>query len=157
MRACWPYFRPDPLLGFALQSFAPPTQPYAVSGASYPLDVGDTTLTPTSSQKGKPNREAHNAEARTELTAFRVLLRVRVRHIEAAVYTATKRVALLGLHPLQGSLPCQNGTAFTAPPLSRLVLPSAMRPTEPLHRVSLTGRAGSSPKRPPTLMGFLAS
>jgi hypothetical protein len=33
-RACRPYFRPDPLLGFSLQSFAPHPQPYAVSGAS---------------------------------------------------------------------------------------------------------------------------
>jgi len=24
---CWPYFMPDPLLGFALQSFPPPAQP----------------------------------------------------------------------------------------------------------------------------------
>jgi len=33
-RACRPYFRPDPLMGFSLQSFAPRPQPYTVSGAS---------------------------------------------------------------------------------------------------------------------------
>jgi hypothetical protein len=107
MRACWPCFRPDPLLGFALQSVAPPPQPYAVSGASYPLDVSDPTQTPTSPRKGKPNRETHNAEACASPTAFRVLLRVRVRHFEAAVYTAGKRVALLGLRPSRVLFPAR--------------------------------------------------
>jgi len=39
LRACWPCFMPDPLMGFTLQSFVPPAQPYAVSGACCPPDV----------------------------------------------------------------------------------------------------------------------
>jgi len=38
-RDCWPCFMPDPLMGFALQSIAPPAQPYAVPDASDPHDV----------------------------------------------------------------------------------------------------------------------
>jgi hypothetical protein len=44
-RACWPCFMPDPLMGFALQSFAPPAQPYAVSGAAALLTL-EWTRTP---------------------------------------------------------------------------------------------------------------
>jgi hypothetical protein len=39
LRACWPCFMPDPLMGFTLQSFPPPVQPYAVSDACSPHDV----------------------------------------------------------------------------------------------------------------------
>jgi hypothetical protein len=42
-RACRPCFMPNPLMGFALQSVAPLTQPYAVSSASCPHAVGETT------------------------------------------------------------------------------------------------------------------
>jgi hypothetical protein len=37
-----PYLRPDPLLGFALQSFAPHAQLYTVSGANALLSLGTT-------------------------------------------------------------------------------------------------------------------
>jgi hypothetical protein len=30
---CWPYFRPNPPMGFSLQSFAPSMQPYAIPDA----------------------------------------------------------------------------------------------------------------------------
>lgn len=39
-RACRPYFMPDPLLGFSLQSFHPPAQPYAVSSATTLVTLG---------------------------------------------------------------------------------------------------------------------
>jgi hypothetical protein len=59
-RACRPYFRPDPLLGFSLQSFAPHPQPYAVSGACtlMSLNAPNTTRTPHPSLRPKPKLDS---------------------------------------------------------------------------------------------------
>jgi hypothetical protein len=43
---CWPCFMPDPLMGFTLQSFAPPVQPYAVSSAVALLSLERLTVLP---------------------------------------------------------------------------------------------------------------
>ena len=73
-RACWPYFVPDPLLGFALQSFSPPTQPCAVSDAvtlmmlevsktvprsSFPSRIPKQRARSTRSHMGKPPGAPH--------------------------------------------------------------------------------------------------
>jgi hypothetical protein len=46
-RACRPCFMPDPLLGFALQSIAPPVRPYAVADADPLLMLGPSKGTLT--------------------------------------------------------------------------------------------------------------
>jgi hypothetical protein len=61
-----------------------------------------------------------------------------------------------GLCALQGFLPRWPGTAFTAPPLTRLAL-GRKRPKQPAPQGVHSSGIGSSPKRPPALLGFAAS
>jgi len=51
-RACRPCFMPDPLMGFALQSFPPPAQPYAVTGAA-PLMALSSPAEPSRPRPGE--------------------------------------------------------------------------------------------------------
>jgi hypothetical protein len=87
--AHWPCFMPDPLMGFTLQSFPPPAQPYAVSGA-VPL----MTFSPPAKPHGRTaasRTEARQAngtalrETRKASLVSRVLLHARVRHLAAVV------------------------------------------------------------------------
>jgi len=82
---------PDPLLGFALQSFAPLVQPYAVSGAVALLSLKRPSVLPES-----PSAVATTEAVRRTIgspcgravetsLAFRALLHTRVRHLEPAV------------------------------------------------------------------------
>jgi hypothetical protein len=82
---------PDPLMGFALQSFAPLVQPYAVSGAFALLSLERSSVLPGSPSvvataeavrrtSGSPCGRAVEAPL-----AFRALLRTRVRHFDPAV------------------------------------------------------------------------
>jgi hypothetical protein len=83
-RVCWPYFRPGPLLGFALQSFVPHTQPYAVSDAHTLMSLGQCTSDhKPHRRKRQHGHKKQKLDART--LAFRVLLHVRVRHKPKAV------------------------------------------------------------------------
>lgn len=43
LHTCWPYFVPDPLMGFFLQGFAPLVKPYVVSNAVSLMTLVDTT------------------------------------------------------------------------------------------------------------------
>jgi hypothetical protein len=82
---------PDPLLGFTLQSFAPPVQPHAVSGAVALMSLG------WSSEPPEPPVAVASAETlrRTAVVpygravepplAFRALLHTKVRHPGTAV------------------------------------------------------------------------
>jgi len=75
---------PDPLMGFALQSFLPPVQPCAVSGAVPLLALGNL-LQPHCRDgprrtEARQGTETDGCEARREALDFRVLLRTRVRY-----------------------------------------------------------------------------
>jgi hypothetical protein len=83
---------PDPLMGFALQSFAPPVQPYAVSGVHALLSLERSSDPPEDHRARRRRRNAapelddpHNGLAIETPPAFRALLHTRVRHIEPAV------------------------------------------------------------------------
>jgi len=85
---------PDPLMGFALQSFAPPAQPYAVSGALALLSSGRSPDPPEDHRARRRRRSAapgpddpHDGLAIEAPPAFRALLHTRVRHTEPAFYT----------------------------------------------------------------------
>jgi hypothetical protein len=82
---------PDPLMGFSLQSVAPPVQPFAVSGA-----VALLSLERISSRPERPAAVASTEVPRRAIgrpfglaveapPAFRALLRTRVRHLETVV------------------------------------------------------------------------
>jgi hypothetical protein len=80
---------PDPLMGFALQSFSPPAQPYAVSGADPLLALG-SLLQPHCRDgpcrtEARQRTEAVKCEARREAPDYRVLLSTGVRHRTAVV------------------------------------------------------------------------
>jgi hypothetical protein len=87
----WPCLMPDPPLGFALQSIAPPVQPHAVSGAVALLslecrfDSSEPTTVVTSAEALR--RTAAVPCGRTVQTplAYRALLHTKVRHFVAAV------------------------------------------------------------------------
>jgi hypothetical protein len=82
---------PDPLMGFALQSFAPLVQPYAVSSAVALLSLeraSDLPEPPAAVASAEaPRRTIGDPVGRAVETslAFRALLHTRVRHFEKAV------------------------------------------------------------------------
>jgi hypothetical protein len=90
-RTCWPCFMPDPLLGFTLQSFAPPVQPFAVSGAVALLSLERVSEPPEILRASRrrrsaaPSLQAPMWTGRRNVLAFRALLRTRVRHFEPTV------------------------------------------------------------------------
>jgi hypothetical protein len=69
-RACRTYFRPDPLLGFSLQSFAPRPQPYTVSGASALMSLNLRQLRhkphPRKRQHGHKKQRSENEDPRLQ-------------------------------------------------------------------------------------------
>jgi hypothetical protein len=78
--------------GFALQSFAPPVQPYAVSGAHALLSLGcPPVLSETLPSRRRCRStapypsEPHGGEGLLTTPAFRALLRTRVRHSRPVV------------------------------------------------------------------------
>jgi hypothetical protein len=87
--------------------------------------------------------------------AFRVLLRARSRHRHRRVRPAAARSSR-GFPPLQGVPPRWTDTAFTASPLMRLP-ETVQAPKQTLYRVSNPYEIGWSPKRLPTLLGFVTS
>jgi hypothetical protein len=144
--------------GCALQSLAPPSQPYAVSGAVALLPFRRSRRSaPLHHARGRnrTHRGAYGTDPESA-PAFRALLHSGVRHHTAGGLDRRRARSSPGLYALQGSLPRWLGTAFTAPPLMGLA-----------HRAQATGRAalqglttseiGSSLSRPPTLLGLLAS
>ena len=114
-RASRPYFIPAPLMGFALQSFAPPAQPYAVSGASSPPDVRNARCDLTTEPGSRCRHPKMLASAKPE--------NVRpVRHTPSSGCCSTRESATRrgwfrptparsspGPSPLQGVLPQLDG------------------------------------------------
>jgi hypothetical protein len=90
-RACRPCFVPDPLLGFTLQSLAPPVQPHAVSGAVALLSFESRFPPPSRDRRQAPlPKQRHSTPApfqrsSTESVAFRALLHTKVRHFPSTV------------------------------------------------------------------------
>jgi hypothetical protein len=113
-------------VGFALQSFAPPAQPYAVSSADALLSLDQqhtrhTNRAPEQARAHSPyKRRGYDASP-----AFRALLHARVRHLESGGLGRPEARSSPGILPLQGAPPHPNGLAFTGPPLTRLIPPSA--------------------------------
>jgi hypothetical protein len=87
------YFRSHPLLGFALQSFSPPAQPYAVSDASalWPFNAKRNSRhrhedTPKKAEAKKDtSTRLNHAKAPTKRRNFRALLHARVRNLDRRV------------------------------------------------------------------------
>ena len=82
---------PDPLLGFALQSFAPLVQPSAVSSACALLTFRDPSSQPenqhfvASAEAPRQSRRLPLWEGPQSRLAFKALLHTRVRHIDPTV------------------------------------------------------------------------
>jgi hypothetical protein len=152
-RACRPSFMPDPLLGFDLQSFPPPVQPHAVSGAVALLSF--ETCPRSSSRSRRPC-----ALAETE-TPDQQLLSNGLQQIPSPSglcstrksATSLRRVrprgarSSPGFHPLQGLLPRRNDVTFITPPLLELPSGAIARSFGRPFRVFLRGGIGSSRKR----------
>jgi hypothetical protein len=114
-RASRPYFIPAPLMGFALQSFAPPAQPYAVSGALSPHDVGNARCDLTTGPGSRCRHPKMLASAKPESVRP-------VRHSPSSGSCSTRESATRrglfrptparsspGPSPLQGVLPQLDG------------------------------------------------
>jgi hypothetical protein len=90
-RTCRPYFVPDPLLGFDLQSLAPPVQPYAVPGAVALLSFETRSFRLLEVVAVRPcrNRDTRATAPVQRLSidpvAFRALLHTKVRHFPSTV------------------------------------------------------------------------
>jgi hypothetical protein len=153
---------PDPLLGFSLQSFVPPVQPYAVSGAvallslDHPSLLSETPGTVASAEAPRQLLGAPYGEGFLMTPAFRALLHTRVRHCTAGGLGRRRARGSPGLSPLQGVLPHRNAATFTAAPLMRLLQPGDESTFGALFRVLLPGSVGLSLARLPTLLGFPA-
>jgi hypothetical protein len=82
---------PDALLGFALQSFSPPVQPYAVSSASALMTLEHFLVSPgialpvAGAEAPRQSRTLRNEEAKGALLAFKALLHTRVHHFVPVV------------------------------------------------------------------------
>jgi len=96
--ACRPYFMPDPLMGFALQSISPHAQVNAVSDAITLLSfkrLFAPTRPPTPSASAQHDRPY--GKVRKAAPAFRALLHARVRHFCAQPLGLTRARSSLGL------------------------------------------------------------
>lgn len=105
--------------GFALQSITPLVQPYAVSGAAYPLVVGPIASLSNSSSchrnqpriKRRKRAASHTDKETATSLGYRVLLHTRVRHGQRRFRPMRARGSL-GLLPLQGVHPRMGGLTF---------------------------------------------
>jgi hypothetical protein len=153
---------PDPLLGFSLQSFAPPVQPFAVSGAVALLSLRRAVEPP---EDPLSRRERRNAAPVRQIPMVdgpskRPRLQGFAPHESPSLRTdglgRLEHVALLGFVPFRVFPLTGMATAFTAPPLMWLSV-WAQAPSRTPYRVFLPGEVGLPLSRPPTLLGFATS
>jgi hypothetical protein len=112
--------------------------------------------TTTKDTKQAPHpRKRPERDALRGSPASRVLLHARSRHRHRRVRPAAARSSR-GFPPLQGVPPRWTDAAFTASPLMRLSEP-VQAPTRTHSRVLTPDEIGWSPKRLPTLLGFVTS
>jgi hypothetical protein len=144
--------------GYALQSFAPLVQPYAVSGAVTLLAF-----------RGRSSRHPFHRRAASENTSQNRLLKCPVQPLRLqglaphespppthGCLDREQRVALLGFRPPGCSPSLEWPGSHRASPHG-LGPTARTRPIRLPSRVSLPSEIGSSPSRPPTLLGFAAS
>jgi hypothetical protein len=159
--ACWPYFMPDPLMGFALQSFPPPAQPYAVSGASALLPL-KTPRDPSRKPASVASTEAPRQEPTpmvgrpTERPSTSGLCSTRESATSCRRVRPTRARSSPGLPPLQGFPPRRNGHGLHRASPHEVLPPGDESTSGPLSRVSLPHEVGLSLSRPPTLLRFAA-
>jgi hypothetical protein len=149
-----PYFRPDPLLGFSLQSLVPPAQPHAVSGAVALVSLGHRPYPrPAPSRRSRSSAPVARPQAVGEAPPSGPCS-TRESDRPGRWFRPTRARSSLGIHPLQGTPSRWNGTAFTAPPLLWLPQPTSGRNSTtgsclPASPAGLTWRL-------PALLGFRA-
>jgi hypothetical protein len=148
----------DPPMGFALQSFAPPVQPYAVSDAVALLSLERLSKPP--SETGRrcfaeaPRRPSGPFQRPSRRPSPSGLCSTRESATCCRRFRPTTARSSPGFRPLQGALPRHKGTTFTVPPLMRLSVRATNRPSGSPYRVSLRDEVGLPLSRLPTLLGF---
>lgn len=135
-RVYWPFFMPDPLMGFPLQSFTPPAQPYTVSDTAplLPLDIHrfpfDSTLLPYFPVQGLSSTSKGSLQARvyTPSSGFSST-RESVTH--PGGLDQYEHIALLSLRPLQGFPPRfkRHDLHHASPPVVHKKVKAPLRPT----------------------------
>lgn len=150
--ACWPCFMPDPLMGLHPSELCSSRAAVHRLRRLSPLDVG----------KPAPTIATSHAETHAKLRfppgslEFRGLLHAKVRHCRPDGLGLYAARGSHGLSTLQGFLPTCGDTAFTVSPLMSFALCIRERtPSAALQGLDHK-QIGSSPKRPPTLLGFIA-
>jgi hypothetical protein len=134
--ACWPCFMPDPLMGFALQSFPPPAQPFAVSSAVSLLPF-KTPATPPECQPSPqtPKRRAKNSlpywEGPRSAPRLQGFAPRESPPLHLGCLGRNEHVALLGFLLSRAFTLGGMATAFTAPPLMRSCCRATNRPSAP--------------------------
>lgn len=141
----------------ALQSFVPSTQPYAVSDAVYPLDVGTQPSShkpdcrASSTEPAKISRSGEEAP-RLQGVAPRGSPPLPVSGLDQPGARSSP-----GISPLQGVHPRPNDLGLRPSlPSQGFTYRATNRTAGALLRVSIAGEIGCSLSRIPTLMGFIA-
>lgn len=107
----WPFFMPDPLLGFPLQSLTPPAQPYTVSDTAPLMPLGihrfpfDRTLPSYFPVQGLSSKSKGSLQARVH-TPSSGFSSTRESATHLGGLDQHEHIALLSLRPLQGFLLC---------------------------------------------------
>jgi hypothetical protein len=123
--AYWPYFIPDPLMGFSLQSFTPFVQLDTVSDLDPLLSLAypgfPSALAPLHYLyiRRCANNTAGSLKARLQ-TPPSGFCSTRKSATYLGGLDQYKHIALLGLPPLQGVLPRSNDVTFITSPLMQL-------------------------------------
>jgi hypothetical protein len=148
-------------LGFSLQSFVPLAQPYAVSDAFTLWTLGTPSARPLDSITFFGTYAPHPATVSVNADAPKMPLSSGLCSTQESVATAggldrRRYVALLGFIPSRVfSLAGMERPSPLLPSWSCLL--KRERPIQLPYRVLLPDEIGLSPKRLPTLLGFLAS
>jgi hypothetical protein len=158
-RACWPCFMPDPLMGFALQSFAPPVQPYAVSDANAlmmlkRLHALPKPINPSRMPKRRARASRPHVGEPSERPSPARLCSTRESATPGWLFRPSQARSSLGLSPLQGIPPHRNGHGSHRASPHEVTRPHDESNERTLHRVLLPGEVGWSLSRLPTLLGF---
>jgi hypothetical protein len=151
---------PDPLMGFALQSFPPLVQPYTVSDVSALMTLEQLPTHPRACQSvanaeaPRQNSLAPMLDVSSDHPSPSRLCSTRESATPRRLFRPTQARSSPELSPLQGVLPHRHGHGLhRASPLevTRLGDESTNRA---LCRVFLPGEVGLSLSRLPTLLGF---
>jgi len=165
--AYWPYFIPDPLMGFSLQSFTPSAQPKIVSDLDTLLSLAYPgfpsalallhyrTIQRLTSENADPKMLQHyrrKLPGPVANPAFRVLLHAKVCHLPWR-FRPIQAHSSLGASPPSGLSPSlkRRNLHYVSP---HAVTRKMQAPFLPYYRVLVRSEIGLSFSRLPTLMGF---